>query len=268
MTEIVLQPKDGSRPETRAQTLQERFGFRDHELADERHDRIVGWIHQHLNTLVQQTAADLLVWSETATRDALDRWRFTKTVLYEGCRNVLHNRDTFPDTTVARAQALLHELDTTFSAPPAFPDCPFEPPNAKWEHAISTPTNYVVGFVDLRASVRCAHMLSLAWFDFASDRASWDPGSVVEVVRALFPEKLPTPQWQVQTAPDMFRHHVAVNFEAKGSIRSAGEILRQIRLYQQHDAAARYAVVSPDTRFADILRDQGVAFVEYREDPA
>ena len=54
----------------------------------------------------------------------------------------------------------------------------------------------------------------------------------------------------------------SVIFEAKTSIRSLGELIRQIRLYQEY-RKGHYIVVSPDDRFAEVLRGQGIQFIKY-----
>lgn len=55
-------------------------------------------------------------------------------------------------------------------------------------------------------------------------------------------------------------------FEVKPSIRSAGETIRQIRLYQEHTPdrqnGCHWAIVSPDDTFAHIFRRQGIHFMK------
>jgi len=48
-------------------------------------------------------------------------------------------------------------------------------------------------------------------------------------------------------------------FEVKSSIPSLGEVIRQIRMYETYSRGA-YVIVSPDDRFADALRAQGIEF--------
>ena len=51
-------------------------------------------------------------------------------------------------------------------------------------------------------------------------------------------------------------------FEAKTKIPSLGELIRQLRLYQQY-CRHRLYVVSPDDRFAEQLLAQGFGFIKY-----
>ena len=56
-----------------------------------------------------------------------------------------------------------------------------------------------------------------------------------------------------------------VFIEAKTEIKSLGELIRQIRLYQAGGDFcfdAHWLVISPDNRFADTLRKQGILFYE------
>jgi hypothetical protein len=50
-------------------------------------------------------------------------------------------------------------------------------------------------------------------------------------------------------------------FEIKPSIPSVGELIRQIRMYQQYKPG-KYIVVSPDDRFASVLSGQGIEFLK------
>jgi len=54
---------------------------------------------------------------------------------------------------------------------------------------------------------------------------------------------------------------VSFNVEVKPSIRSIGELIRQIRRYESV-CKAPFVVVSPDDRFANILRSQGIGFIK------
>lgn len=50
-------------------------------------------------------------------------------------------------------------------------------------------------------------------------------------------------------------------FEVKPAIYSVGELIRQIRMYQQYQEGT-YIVVSPDDRFASVLAGQGIEFLK------
>jgi hypothetical protein len=63
-------------------------------------------------------------------------------------------------------------------------------------------------------------------------------------------------------------------FEVKTTIPSLGELIRQIRMYKEyiHKKAEDwgyplFVIISPDARFADALRSQGIEFYHYNPDP-
>lgn len=65
-----------------------------------------------------------------------------------------------------------------------------------------------------------------------------------------------------------------IYFEAKTKIPSAGELIRQINFYKNNGASdfrdgnvsAWHIVVSPDTKYRDLLVSQNIGFLEYSKD--
>ena len=51
-------------------------------------------------------------------------------------------------------------------------------------------------------------------------------------------------------------------FEVKTQIKSAGELIRQINYYKEY-VRGHYVVVSPEDKFARILKEQGIGFIPY-----
>jgi len=51
-------------------------------------------------------------------------------------------------------------------------------------------------------------------------------------------------------------------FEAKTTIRSLGELIRQLKAYRAYSKLPVYAV-SPDSRFANEISDEGFGFIKY-----
>lgn len=51
-------------------------------------------------------------------------------------------------------------------------------------------------------------------------------------------------------------------FEVKTEIPSMGELVRQIRMYQEY-VKGKWFVVSPDDKFKDQLASQGISFIKY-----
>ena len=103
-----------------------------------------------------------------------------------------------------------------------------------WESPIVTKNGFAVGFADMEIIVSVPKELRCCCED--SDLPKWDCGT---------------------------NNIESVIFEAKTSIRSVGELIRQIRLYQEY-RKGHYIVVSPDDKFADVLRGQGIQFTKYQ----
>jgi hypothetical protein len=101
-----------------------------------------------------------------------------------------------------------------------------------WESPIVTPSKFTVGFVDMEVIVEY-EVLDYSWSNQPRELPSWK----------------------------LWRQSATILFEVKSSIPSVGEVIRQIRLYQEYKDGI-YVVVSPDTRFASILRGQGIHFIE------
>jgi hypothetical protein len=96
--------------------------------------------------------------------------------------------------------------------------------------------NYTIGFVDMSVEVSVFD-LGYTYPRYEVHNAQWD------VER--------TSQW--------------IHFEVKPSVTSAGEVIRQIRMYQSY-LQGEYCIVSPDDRFASILEDQGIGFIKALSD--
>ena len=120
-----------------------------------------------------------------------------------------------------------------------------EPPPMKlkilekiWESPIVTKNGFAVGFADMEAIVIPPGRLSCSW----NERHD--------------PQESDLPCWTCDANKE------SVIFEAKTSIRSVGELIRQIRLYQEY-RKGHYIVVSPDDKFANVLRGQDIHFLKY-----
>ena len=62
----------------------------------------------------------------------------------------------------------------------------------------------------------------------------------------------------------IFKDKHSVFFEAKSSISSLGELIRQIRMYQTY-TRGKWFVVSPDIKFSTALESQEIFHIEYND---
>jgi hypothetical protein len=67
------------------------------------------------------------------------------------------------------------------------------------------------------------------------------------------------PQWEVGKGEHgRLKQYM---FEVKPAIPSLGEVIRQIRMYEQYEMGAEFYVVSPDARFKAALEAQKIGFL-------
>jgi hypothetical protein len=104
----------------------------------------------------------------------------------------------------------------------------------------------------------------------------WAYRNICAILREVFPEhKIPE---QVPLAfeyaimdknyvvgfVDLFSPNFNFGIEVKTEIPSIGDLLRQIHFYKQYQCTAAWIVISPDDRYAHLLKDQGIKFFKYK----
>lgn len=115
-----------------------------------------------------------------------------------------------------------------------------------WELPIQTDGKFMVGFVDLYVEVRQPR-LALAGYTYAEG-----------LTGAEGYRRAPDPSTLRAVASDHWKL-LQVYFEVKAAMPSAGELIRQIRMYQRY-VQGEWVVVSPDDRHRSILDSQGIQF--------
>lgn len=103
-----------------------------------------------------------------------------------------------------------------------------------WEQPILN-GNYTVGFCDMLVELRVSRENSKIIFDSNSKK--------------------------IIKAEEQYENY-SLWFEIKPEIRSLGELMRQIRMYQSYTEFQQWFVVSPDTRFRSPIEKQGIGFIE------
>ena len=88
------------------------------------------------------------------------------------------------------------------------------------------------------------------------DSMGWDSICVGRGSYGSYPVRLTTAKW------DCVYETFDIAFEVKSKIPSLGEIVRQIRTYEEH-GKAQWFVVCPDDRCAAPLEQQGIHFLKY-----
>jgi len=255
----------------RGQTLQQRFGFLDDDLRTVSHDEVMTWLTEHIEqviielfwdsawpaderrlveqqaqAVVNQTAAALVL-SEWDAREALAR-KIGLTAAYaaDAVQRAAIER-SIPDLISASQQeAAEYRRRYTGLTLPQRPL--FAVDKVVWELPLQTDSKFLVGFVDLYVAVRQPRLV-LTGYTYA-DRCSG-----LEVYR-----RAPDPR----TLRAVVSNHwevMPIYFEVKATLPSAGELIRQIRMYQEY-VQGEWVVVSPDDRHRRILESQGIQFYQ------
>lgn len=248
----------------RGQTIQQRLGFQDGDLKTPKHDEIMVWLDANLLSLLGHLDNWLTQWSSEDIQKATARAEQAAEKLMEyrkaqadqaqgGLADYQERRSVSPNLysqfdierkqqEVESCQEELRKVqDWSGLGPvPAFP-----PPKIvvrRWEQPIISKgykSKYVVGFVDLFVKIDIAVGLYSHW---------------TKMPYSETPEGLP--YWS------KVDDRLTYCFEIKSSIPSLGEVIRQIRMYQEYQNG-KYIIVCPDDRFSDSLRAQGVGFLKY-----
>jgi len=212
----------------KAQTLQQRFGFADKDLTTPKHDEIMVWLDANLESIA--CAFLPREWDSTHLKEmeAQATARIKIRIEY------LENNQSLSDEI-----AMLKSWEG-FEGLPKFPEPKIV--TRTWEKPVISEgykSQYIVGFVDLYVE---AQNWTLGIRDFPPDQ-HWKHTSNLPVWTTYLDKSSP----------------YRILFEVKSSIPSLGEVIRQIRMYQTY-LWGTYVIVSPDDRFADALRAQGIEF--------
>lgn len=62
---------------------------------------------------------------------------------------------------------------------------------------------------------------------------------------------------------DAFCNQHSIGVEVKSKMPTLGELIRQIHFYSKYKSISKWIVVSPDDRYASLLKDQGIYFYKY-----
>lgn len=245
-----------------ATTLQAKFGFQDADLSTPAHDALMVWLDQNVESyllslygpsyLPPKVTGDLIYQMKDRVNalicklsNAAQEYEVDDPGLrsWEKSARDRQRQSIAGDLEKARKWEIPQppseiwiKIDTSnagYSVKSFLPDR-FRVAKKVWEFPIMTGRDFMVGFVDMAVMAEVVDGLS---YDNQKD-----------------PEQLPGELSAYGTAYEYL-------FEVKPSIQSVGELIRQIRMYQQYKAG-RYVVVSPDDRFASTLNGQGIGFLK------
>jgi hypothetical protein len=249
---------DNGMQKTRATTLQQKFGFQDPDLTSPAHDAMMVWLDQNVESILLKRypvslAQDEIdaylakfrfrIEGEIQTAQADLKWQMDfareQQAIQDKNQRDREMRGEKPSLFVHDYSRAVNERSDKLMRLQSLYDSwlPGDPPSITtrisrkiWESPVMARNGFLVGFIDMKVVVeRNAVGMELGKWresDFYSD-----------------PVK------------DVYL------FEIKPTIQSAGELIRQIRMYQQYQQGI-YTVVSPDSRFESVLAGQGIKFLK------
>jgi len=274
----------------RGTTIQQRFGFLDDDLKSSSHDEIMLWAENNLEGIVnalfwkpewsqgdKEYIADRIKKATKATHEDLKKG-ISHSQAWDSARErlglePLPSYHVYPPKTEfevnqrARLDALVQQLEAEGILEAErraanwaqemellrveWPDRPnLGCSRLEWEYAITGAKQFIIGFIDMRAVIMNPLLqieglveVSHTWYNI-DDR--W---------RIPVPEKLKINSRGYTEGEVLF-------IEVKSTLPSAGELLRQIRMYQQY-VHGKWLVICPDARHKDILNRQGIHFWQY-----
>lgn len=258
----------------RAHTLSEKLGFRDPDLGTPAHDELVLWIGEHIRSFVEKgfdpwsnlekcrerartgMEREFASWQAKIekllqeSRDEKPRYGWGLAAprefrlenaeeIQQRLRKVQDELAGATEISLDKERLMNRELELPKEVLPVKIETRFEVP-------VTTGREYIVGFVDVRATVTYPR-LAVEHLRYDSIHPRDIIGTEDDPLLAFYyPEG---------------RGQETIYFEAKPRIPSLGELLRQIRTYQEY-VRGRFVVVSPDTRFRQVIEDQGIEFWE------
>lgn len=233
----------------KAKTLQQRFGFIDDDLKTPLHDDIVMWADENiesiLNFLFPGNDSNILERANYLIGEANELIE-KKNYRTETKARSIHQKTRCINTVDYDNQTVnidLQALDINNIAIPPYPNNVYIDDKI-WEKPVMS-KQYIIGFVDLYITFALPE-LRLTCLDYDGRRFSFND----DVRSAAF------------TFGAEYRCWRKLAIEVKTKIPSLGELLRQIRMYQEY-MRCKYLVVCPDSRFRKQIEDQGIMFLEY-----
>lgn len=270
----------------RSRTLIEHLGFKDPDLTSPAHDSMILWIQEHVREYVEKDhdpwrglaqqvkEAEEAIQAEWKRRqEEVERQqRFfddenkpRKKYIYakDGDYGMTGHRMETSEEVLARIEERKKEVEEARTkcvetqqlvgrpiprlAPP-----PVEI-KTEFEKTITTGRDFIVGFIDVVAEVDYPKV-------YASD-IDWSDTRDTHIIGYIHP-----PQLRFSNHKEFFY------FEAKPKIPSFGELLRQIRTYQEYTPQREeysrerrknhFVIVSPDVRFREAIESQKIEFWE------
>jgi hypothetical protein len=226
----------------KASTLQARFGFLDEDLKTSSHDEIMEWLDSNSQNLIQQ----ILNWKPEWDKE------FIKSCQEKAQSAVNNQLEEWQKSNYSGNKEYIEKFQS-WSGLGALPEKPSLGINLKWEYTVSTGNQFVVGFIDMKAVV----FNSTITLEDVKYESSMKKYMLLEHYHSSR-ERYSYPSWYVNKESQ----RTEIYFEVKSSLPSLGELIRQIRMYEEY-VKGKFYVVAPDDKYAEQLQRQGIGFIKY-----
>jgi len=230
----------------KASTLQARFGFLDDDLKTSDHDEIMTWLDSNSKTLLEKITQWQPVWEKEKV--ALFQCNAQSAVI-----NQVKEWQT-PNSLMSKPNGIdigKFESWKGLGEPPVKPPLEIE---TTWEYTVSGANKFIVGFIDMKVVVYDSD-LNIENIQYQGYCKGY------MLTHHLHSEqKYSIPSWWIERKAQKR----VCYFEVKSTLPSLGELIRQIRMYQEFLNGSFY-VVAPDDKYAQQLQKQGIGFVKYPE---
>jgi len=237
----------------RASTIQQRFGFMDSDLKTPKHDEMMIWLDDNIVDVILSFRTKKIP-SEWPDEAEVNLRAKLNSCIDKELKRLKYRSERWNESQDELNDFL--EWSKSFSLGPI----PSRPPiskqiRTKMEVPVISKSNsrhsskYIIGFIDLVATVTPVELKikGMRWLP---------PGSDYSDEKLLY---WPDIRWDIY-----YKLHDAVrlNFEVKTEIKSLGELLRQIRMYQEYTDGP-FVVVCPDDKYQKQINQQGITFYKY-----
>lgn len=227
-------------------TVQKKFGFADDDLKTSEHDKIMMWADEKMPAILNwffkpsEWDKEDIRWAKEHIEESKQKKISDTEYTIQRLKSRI-SADSFVDSReedsaqLAMCQKELGKWNAHV-IPETFPDIPDIIHNETiWEYVISTQNGnrgnqYTVGFIDLVAKF--------------SVPVLWGNGKSLEY--------------------EVGYRDSAAFFEVKSTVDSLGQLIRQVRLYQQYVGKDNWFVIAPDDSFKEPLKKQGIEFIKYK----
>lgn len=231
----------------KAQTLQMKLGFFDEDFKKPKHDELMIWLDKNkvniLNDIFDSNYFDSLY--KNAEREF----------------NIIKN-NTMADLKISYdkeknedKQFDYHCLIQEFSKLEFKQICPvraerFRTASCTWEVPVKTgyDNKYIVGFIDCVIAFRKPH------YCFSPVHSSLQIND-----KDVFKHSVGDVKCNIESWP------CDICVEVKTEIKSVGELIRQIRHYQEYIKDEDFYVLCPNNQYKDILREQGIGSINFNK---